>query len=297
MVSGALESVFGKLPSTRHYMAAESGNQWTRKGDDVISMASVKQAMDATLHNEEGTSRPCVGFLDTSTSVEKTSFVILAEEPDCEVPWQRIYMSYLEFWWPGHGRCAGTRKVPDQEVKRALETVLPLYTHLVDFQIDLKAAVANDNPDYLWPAIMLRELRKGTSEWRRKLRGWKQDHDAADVGWDLFLGRIEGQTIRMHQSTEILEEFKGLMRATPKSSDRKATIADRNRRIMHKDITQSIACCCWMIAKLQMRARAGSSSIAERMRRTSTIKKSAPIEQSTKRQSSNIFGRLGENSW
>jgi hypothetical protein len=298
-VTGALESVFGILPSTRHYMAAESGNQWTRKGEDVASIASVKRVMDASLHNEEGSSRPCVGFLDTSTSVEKTSLVILAEEEDSEQPWQKVYLSYLEFWWPGHGRCMSTAKIPDQDVRRAVETILPLYTGLVDFQVDLKASVANDKSDYLWPTIMLRELRKGAGAWRGKLRGWSQDGDASDVGWDLFLGRLDaanGQTIRLQYSAEILDEFKGLMRRTPKFGDRKAVVTDRNRRTMHKDITQSIACCCWLIAKQQMRARAGTS-IAERLRRTSTAKAATEREARPPREASAVFGRLGENSW
>lgn len=295
-VSGALESVFGKLPSTRHYMAAEFGNQWTRKGDDVLSMADLKRVMDSGLHNEEGSSHRCVGFLDTSTSVEKTSVVILAEDPERSTkPYEHVYLSFLEFWWPGHGRHAKQRKVDDRDVKRCLETVLPLYPHMDDFQIDLKAGVAKDNPDYLWPTIMLRELKNGSGEWRRKLRGWRPDADASDVGWDLFIDRVADETIRLQHSTEIIDEIKGVMRNTPKTSDRKATVADRNRKVMHKDITQGIACCCWMIARQQMRSRAGSS-IAERVARTSTAR-AGGIGQRQSTRTSGVFGKLGENSW
>lgn len=294
-VSGALESVFGKLPSTRHYMAAEFGDQWTRKGDDVISVADVKRVMDSTLHNEEGTSNRCVGFIDTSTSVEKTSLVILAEDAEkSEQPWQHVYLSHLEYWWPGHGRLSGARQVPDADVKRCLETVLPLYPNLLDLQIDLKAGVANENPDYLWPTIMLRELRNGPERWRKTMHGWKPDRDASDVGWDLFLGRVTEGSIRLQHSAEILDEIKGLMRAVPKSSDRRSTVTDRDRRIMHRDITQSLACACWMIARQQMRARSGGQSISERVRRASSVK---PTHTEAAERRSAVFGKLGDNSW
>jgi hypothetical protein len=297
MVSNALESVFSKLSSTRHYMAAESGNQWTRKGEDVISAAGVKRIMDAGLHNEEGTSNRCVGFMDTSTSIDKTSMVILAEDKERSTkPYEHIYLSYLEYWWPGHGRHGQQRKVDDVDVKRCIETLLPLYPNLDDFQIDLKAGVAKDNPDYLWPTIMLRDLRNGIGAWRRKLRGWRPDADAADVGWDLFIGRVEEQTVRLQMNQEILEEIKGLMRVVPKSSDRKATIADRNRRVMHKDITQAIACACWMIAKQQMRARLGGG-IADRIRRSSSATQSAKTKFGDRDHQGSILGKLGENSW
>jgi len=295
-VTSAVTDVFGKLPSTQHYVEAEMGGRWTRKGQDVITIADLKRVMSRDLVNADDiVGARAVGFLDTSTTVEKTSLVILTEDAHDgsdageKKPWERVTLSHLEYWWPGHN-CG--KLVPADRVQYALETVLPLYPGLVDFAIDAKAGVSRD-PEYLWPSLMLRELRNGTQPWRRKLRTWTGGRDGSnDDGWDLLIERIMMGTISLPYSTEIIEEVKGL--AMVVRGDDRAKVRDRNREIMHRDITQALACACYMLTRLSERERRGQSSIAERVRRSGT--RPATVVARARGQSK-FFGNTGENSW
>ena len=259
VVTSAIVDVFGKLPSTRHYVAAEYGNQWTRQGEDVMTPGDVKAVMDAGLHNEEGCKSRAIGFLDSSVTVEKTSLVILAEdEAKSTFPWEHVYMSYLEFWWPGHGRCAGQRTVRGDDVKQAIESVAPLYPQLTALEVDTGVGVTKGKgPEFLWPILMLKEIRQGSGLWRRKLRTWSGTGVDADTGWDLFCERVYDNKITLQRVPEILDEIKGITLSRPRNSDRRPHVTDRNRNTMHRDITQAIACLCWLIKREQVRSRRG----------------------------------------
>jgi hypothetical protein len=296
-VSGAISDVFGKLPSTRHYINAEYGNVWTQKGEDVITAADIKRVMDRGLFNEEGTSNRAVGFLDTSTTKEKTSLVILAEDAALSTtPWEHVYLSYLEWWWPGHGALRHRKTIDDVEVKKSLEAVVPLFPNLVVLEIDPHAGVGRKNPDAIWPVILMRELRQGAGSWRRKIRPWSGNTDTSDVGWDDLIERTDKGTIRLQYSEEIIDEIKGvtLRRASGK---RGPHIADRNREVMHRDITEAIANCLYLIKVEQARGRAGRSSIAERLKRTSAATSETSRTAVDREARSSVFGRLGDNSW
>ena len=252
-VSSAMTEVFGSLPSTRQYAAAEYGDKWVTPGEDALTPADIKRVMDGSLHNlEDGTSAPSIGFLDTSLTREKTSIVILTEEPDCAYPWERVYLSFLDFWWPGHGRCKSWRTIKPDPVKLVIESVLPLYPGMVKFVMDLKTG-AKKQVEEAWPVILFRELRKGAGEWRKKIEPWKGTEDNSDIGWDLLLERTIDETIRLQKSKEIIEEIKGVMISRPKNSDKRARVVDRNRAQMHKDITQSLADLCYLIKKEQLK--------------------------------------------
>lgn len=269
MVTSAMTDVFGALPSTRHYVAAEYGNQWSQVGEDVMQPSDIKRVMDASLHNEEGTSAKSIGFLDTSLTVEKTSLVILSEAPDSTVPWERVYMSFLEFWWPGHGGCRAWKRVKPSVVKQTLESVLPLFPNMARFVIDTKTGARRETKE-AWPVIMFRELRTGSGDWRKKIEPWKGGEDESVIGWDLFTERVIDGTITLQKSKEIVDEIKGVMMSRPKQSDRPAKVVDRNRQHMHKDITQSLADLCYLIKREQLRTRRARFTKADAARRSVT---------------------------
>jgi hypothetical protein len=295
-VSGAIEAVFGQLPSTKHYTAAEYGGGWTAKGEDVLTVADVKAVMDPNLENEEGSPNRCVGFLDTSTTVEKTSLVILADDAKrSSHPYEHVYLSYLDFWWPGHGKQKAARRVPDADVKRTIEAVVPMYRGLSTLEIDPKAG-GKAEPEYMWPIIMLKELRQGAGDWRRKLRVWPNRADLSDVGWDLFIARVHDHTIRLQFCQEILDEIKGIMLQRSKYSDRKPTVTDRNRHVMHRDITQAIACCCWLAQREEQRSLRGSSMAAMLKRQSAATKEKSDGDRT--HGSMSVFGgKFGPDSF
>jgi hypothetical protein len=254
-VTDAVTEVFGVLPSTRHYVAAEYGNQWTQPGEDVMGPDDIKRIMDGSLTNLE-TSAPTIGMLDTSDKVEKTSLVLLSDDVERSTfPWEHVYMSWLEFWWPGHGKCRKWRRIKEAVVKEAMETVLPLFPGLVRFVIDTKIGAKKEAKE-AWPVIMLRQLKtEGRESWRKKLEPYRGTADDSDMGWDFLTARVLDQTLRLQKEKAIIEEIKGVMVLRPKQSDKPAKVVDRNRRVMHKDITQTLADLCWLIKREQLRGR------------------------------------------
>jgi len=257
-VSSAITDVFGAMTSTRHYVAAEYGNQWTQQGEDVMTPADVKRVMDRALHNEEGNNRRTMGFLDTSLTTEKTSLVLLSEDDTASSsPWEFVYLSYLEFWWPGHGEYRQWRRIKPEVIEQTVETVAPLFSRLT-LHIDVKTGPRRRDAEEAWPVEMFRRLKKGPEEWRRRLKKWTGSEEDGDIGWDLMKARVLDGTMALQYSKEILEEIKGVMVLTPKQSDGRPKVVDRNRRVMHKDITQGLACLCYLIKRDQLRGARGA---------------------------------------
>jgi len=265
-----VSEVFGALESTKAFAGVEAEGHRLRRGDDVVSPSDVKRVCDRSLTNEDGCKNKCVGFLDTSTSVEKTSFVILAEDPESEFPWEHIYLSHLKYWWPGVNTKA--KYIDGNEVKRYLENLLPLYPNLQIFEVDTKVgAVKKDKGlEAQWPVQMMRDIRKLSGKWVGKVKTWKGGGSESQTGWDLLEERILRQTILLQDVKAIKDEFKGVKRGAPKEGKRK--VEDRKRDKMHRDITEGIACSCYRIGILKMRAFSGMSMAAIRQKTTRTPK-------------------------
>lgn len=257
-VTSAITEVFGVLPATRDYIAAEYGNKWTRSGEDFMNEADVRLRMDRKIRNEESVcSRRSIAFLDTSLTVEKTSLVIISEDDTVEGSglWEYVYLSHLMFWWPGHGDHANWKRIKPEVVEEYLRNVLPFFPNLVKFVMDRKTGAPrrkkNRDIEEAWPVELYRKLKNGQEAWCRRLEPWTGTEEDGDVGWDLFRARIAEKTIALQHSQAILDEIKGVTLLVPKQGDGRPRVVDRNRRIMHKDITQSIADICYLIKKEQ----------------------------------------------
>jgi hypothetical protein len=247
--------VFGQIESMRVHMNVEAGGKKQRKGEDVVTQADVKLVSHKTLHNEGSSRSRAVAFLDSSNTVEKTSFVILAEDQEqSQSPWEHVYLSHLKFWWPGKSMKA--RVIDPAEVQSHLESVLPMYPNLEVLEIDPKLGARRaKDPKTAWPVTMMRNIRAGGSEkWRQKLKVWRPDSVQDDVGWDELERRILNQTLALQWVKEIFDEFKGITRKNMR-------VVDRNRDRMHADIIKAIACALFRIRLMQLRK--GGPSMAD----------------------------------
>src|SRR5690606_41246547 len=121
-----------------------------------------------------------VGFRGASTSVDKTSLVILAEEIVSEQPWQRVYVAHLRFWDPAK---MPSGVIDEKEVQAHLESVLSLFSGLLELHIDVRGQP--------WAMRLQKALK------HQKAKAWtKNTTHESDAGWDELESKITTQTNR-----------------------------------------------------------------------------------------------------
>lgn len=278
VIMGAVEDVFGRLETTRDYVAAEVGNQWTRKGEAVVTKREIDLCTDSKLTNLIECHDPSVAFLDTSDTVELTSLVVLSwDRAKSEKPWEHAYTSLVEVWDPAK---LPRRRVDEEEVLPYLVSRLPLYPHLVTFGVDTRGRE--------WARLLMARARQTNQPWARLMRAWDKSDEESAIGWNQLIARIKSQTLRMQDSPQMRKEFAGIKLSETRAGGTPRVI-DRNRRKSHKDVTESLAMCCYFAAQEVLKE--SRSSIARRTQRARTVSDVA------KQTMSPVFGRLGPNSF
>jgi hypothetical protein len=246
VVVNAIESVFGRLESTKEYAEAEIGNRWTRKGEEVVSKADLNKCIDRSIRFQ-GTecADPCVAFLDTSDFVEKTSLVIVAHDSTRSTePWDCVWVPKVEWWDP-----ATTGGIIDTKaVMLAVQGMLTLYPRLVACWVDVRGRP--------WAMGLVKNLRSN------KVKAWTENtmHES-DSGWLALAGRIRAGSIRIPNCDAMIKEFSGVQLKRIGQTPR---VADIDRRKCHKDITESLALCCYLVAKEKEMRRISLSDLRKR---------------------------------
>ncbi len=248
-IINAMEEVFGRVDSTKSYIAAEVGNTWTRPGEDFLSKSIIKMCVDNRLKNEDGCTARCVGFLDTSRTIEKTSLVILADDLEkSDTPWEYTYITQLDVWDPAKQKGG----VIDEEViYQHLRALLPLFPGLITCPVDTRV-----NP---W-AIRLVKRLKQESGYGRAICGWNKRGAESQAGWTLLEERLMKKTIRMPNHEGMQDEFINLKRKY--AANGQVHIVDRDRRKSHKDITESLAVCVYLAHMDSFKKRVSLSQLS-----------------------------------
>jgi hypothetical protein len=258
------ESVLGRVPGLADVMATEAGGISKRKDEPVITKPELDRVMDKSLKNLIECPARAVGFLDASTSVDKTSLVIVAEEDVVTEPWARVFTPHVAFWEPAKMK-GGV--IDEAEVKKHVESVLTLYTGLSELWIDVRGQ----------PWAM--RLQKALSNKRAKAWTKNTAHES-DAGWDELERRIRTQTIRLIDDPAIRKEFSGVVRKASNPNK----VVDAQRHKSHKDITEALAICCYLIAQAQARG-------AQNRMRT------RPVTQMFGNARGQVFGRIDKDSF
>lgn len=262
-VVDVVHDVFGSMESTAAYADIEAGGKWRKKGDEFLSPAAIKRATGFDLQNDDEVNEaPCVAFLDTSLTIDKTSFVIVADDLErSRSPWEFVYQTRVDYWDPSeHGGV-----IPDREVIANVEAALRLYPNLVSFYVDTRGSP--------WGSRAVKQWRKARKTWSKKVHAWQYRDKESQAGWDELEERILSQPeprIRLMQIPEQLREFKGLKRGgkgTGYRRDKTGRVEDKNRGKSHKDITESTACCCYLINEQTLK-RTQPRSLREATERT-----------------------------
>lgn len=252
-----VDQVFGALESTKALVDIEVHNQNRRKGDDVVSKRDLERCSDRRLVNLEKSVARCVGFLDTSTTVEKTSLNLFVEDlARSPLPWGHITQVRLDYWIPTE-QPGGI--IDPGEVKAAVLAVLNAFPGLIVMPVDTRGLA--------WPVTMLREIHAEHPRFKKILTAWNRNADESEIGWDNLQTRVMAQpspTITLQADKHIAAEFKGVRWSFRRGSDSRLKVQDRNRRKSHKDITEGIAMCCYLAGREAMRGpRTGQARIAE----------------------------------
>lgn len=256
-IVGALEQVFGRLDSTKHYIDAEAGNKWTKPGEEWLTKADILRCVDNKLHNEQGCDVRAIGFLDTSRTVDKTSLVIVADDVERSVePWDYVYMSRVDVWDP---KAMKDGVIDEEEVERYLHTILPVYPALVTLPVDTRVQP--------WAIRLVKRMRQAHGvSYAKRISGWNKQSTESNIGWNILEQRIKQKTIRLMNHGPMLAEFQGLKRKDLPNGT--SIVVDRDRRKSHKDITESLALIMYLIHMETMKKR---QSLSDTVKRTMTL--------------------------
>lgn len=242
VVQNALMETFGGLQAMKHFVNADMTNEWTTKGDDFLTTAEIDRCMFKDMVPLDECGDPCVGFLDTSDSVEKTSLVLLASDPIGTAPWERVYTPRVD-WWDPSKMPGGV--IDERLIEAHMKATLPMFTGLRILGVDTRGRP--------WAQRLVKTLRSLGFTF---VEAWdKSTPHESDAGWSEFGMRIRSQTMRMLYVPEIRTEIRGVR--VKKREDKPDKITDKNRRKSHKDITEALALACYLAAMERLKRRTG----------------------------------------
>ena len=245
-VSSVLSEVFGAVEATRVAAGIEAGNERLKKGQQFMTAADMRACVDDTLRNLESCSRRCVGVLDTSEDIEKTSLVVLAEEEACAVPWDLLVQARCDFWIPSQ-QPGGI--VDAGAVEAHVRSILTTFTGMKAFHIDTRGSKQ-------WTE-MYQRLRKDFPIVSRWIANKGEDKDGGRILFRRMSARPKPR-IRLQSVAEQAQEFTNSV--WKKDKDGNLFLADGKPRgtkingvTVHLDIVESLQCCCFLADMLSRR--------------------------------------------
>ena len=242
-IADAMGDIFGTLPSTREYAAAEFNNQWQRRGDAFISKADVAKVTDKKLINAYQCDLDAVGFLDTSISNDLTALVLLATQDNYATVEQRR----IDIWDPSKME-GGV--IDDDEITDHMMEILPLWPNLARLRVDTRGMP--------WALKMVKALR---AEGFRFVDKWEERDTVAQMGYTILEQRIRRGTIKLQANKIQAREFSGLMRKVS-NANTPSKVLDRNRKTNHADTVYSLAVAAYL-AHVEQHKKARSGEVDE----------------------------------
>jgi len=278
------QAVLGKVPGLTDSMDIEAGGVSKRKGERFVTDEDLKAVTDRRLENRERGERPGVAFLDTSTSGELTSCVVVEDDSDAEQeekPWHRVVMARLDIWVPAQ-QSGGI--IDERELEAYLDSLVPRFK-LLRLRVD-------DRHEKRWRTLV-EKLRK--KPWGRIVVGCtKLTREDRRLAWNELEARILGRRIRLFDDEDLKAELKGARKY--RDLDNRVDVREPTRRRRHLDISESLAGCCYDVQELAAKGSARASAIRSEARLLAALKE--PSRRPTiARRGSAILGKLGDDTW
>lgn len=229
-----IKEVFGTLSAMSTYIDVEMSNTARRPGDDFVSEIELDRVMSRKLLDQlhAGSLDPAIGFLDTSTTKDLTTLVIMtSDRRRSKETWGHINLSRLEIWDPAKQ----PKGIIDSAiVYAALKEIVPAFPRLSWLAIDTR--------NMPWARELVATCRRDQKKWGRHVCGYNGGREDRDDGWLLFEDRIKRGTITLPDHPIIRREIKGVRRYIRANGS--VEIRDRSRKKQHADVIEAIATCC-----------------------------------------------------
>ena len=249
VITNTVEDVFGSLESTRSYVAVEVGNQFTRKGENLLVKPQIDRCVSGKLTNKQSNDAPCVAFLDTSKTHDLTSLVVLSSSLEhAELAWDRVVVDRIDIWDP---KKLQGGVVNPAEVLAHLDLYLPLFPNLKAFAIDTRVMP--------WAIALLKKAKRERT-WGRVAQGWNKQKAERKSSWSLLHQRILSGTITLPPNDQLRKELLAVRKVT--DIDGQMDIRDASRRKRHVDVADALATCCYLahLESLQTRTSLSATS-------------------------------------
>lgn len=255
--------VFTQVESMRPYLAVELTNTPAGKGDHFVTRHDLEACVDKTVENLNGSSLPCVGFLDTSWSGDLTTLMLAGwDQDECDSSWEVLRVLHWKIWAPK----AQARGVIDPEAVWAyFDEVLELFPGLEVVLVDdrgsdwAKELVVRGNRERArtWGRLVRayhgKRVRQADGRVRKegaRLDGVYGGEDDRIRSWQLLEQRL-GATVEGRRRLalpakavlpELHAELLGVVRKVTAAGGYEIT--DRNRKRRHADVAECLAGCC-----------------------------------------------------
>lgn len=240
-----LTTVFGNVKSLATYADIELYNRARRKGEDFVSVLQIDAIMARSLDWLGGSLAPGYGFLDTSTTKELTSLVLVLDDIDLGAPlWQNIRLARADFWEPkkmknGH--------IDPGVIQAHLDAVMPMFPNLKRLDVDVRGGL-------VWALDLVEFCRANRPSWGNRVHGYtakgKEERERRVHSWILFEHRIVAGTYRQPHHDVMVDELKGVRRV-PLPDGKGYEVRDRSRKKQHADLIEGVATCCYRIFEEQ----------------------------------------------
>lgn len=241
-----IEETMGAIPELAAFVDVEINNVSRRKGEDFVSRSQIRGAVNKSLVNQMGSARRTVGFLDTSSTKDLTSIVMVEEgavDDDAPKPWQRLVTNHIKYWDPRKDFEALV--IDDKEIERYLLDLLPGFPALQGFWIDVRGQKGGSG----WAQLLVTRLQRKQELGRaaRRIFAFHGKEAERDAGWDIFEDRIVKRTIDLMNVPLLEKELLGVQSVM---ANGKRKVVDRNRRRSHAEIAEGYAALCYLVQQM-----------------------------------------------
>lgn len=248
---GATERVFGKLESTRDYVAIEVHNERRRKGEIFLRKDQLAAAWDKALRSLDAYAKPAIGFLDTSQTKELTSLVCVGDDRrEDESRWFRTFMNHLTIWEP-----KGT--LIDEH------TVLPFFDALMPRWPQLMVHV--DTRVRPWAERFVKFVKTNRNYGRRvdRFQGQREERDS---GYSTLEEMVLATRTRLMPHPILKKEFDAARKKPDPSVPGRTEVREHKRWVRHLDVLDGLAACHYFVYLEQLKAGVGLHDIEQRAR-------------------------------
>ena len=232
----AIQGLFGKLESTKHYIEAEIHNVSRKKGEDFLTRNEIEACIDRTLTNQAASANQCVSFLDTSIKNELTTWVILADDPpQSDEPyqaWTNTKIERIDIWDPKKmpGHC-----IDETAVQEHIKAIMPSFPGMRSLWIDVRGMP--------WAWKLFQHFKTQCRSWGKVAQPYRGNRQERLAGYRMLEHYVLNQAITLPPNPTLHKELAVARRHITAAGNEEIREISRKKR--HLDVVESLAIACY----------------------------------------------------